>query len=408
MSNKYLNRFNHVPIGCTGVGLGIGGLGALWTAVLQEANPNYHNNVVLSIIQFFCITITIIFLSLVLLRNVAHKGTFSNEIKHPLLSSFVPTMFMSTMLIAGFIGYIGLLTQNKAADNVLTGIGAIIWYFAVIGHLTVFGLFFYHVVMKHDIKTDSLYASWFVPPVGIIVSCTVASPLSSSDITFIPNELFQAIWYFGFVLYLITLPIISFKLLFHRTNDKNTLPSIMIFGAPANLSLAGFLDVFINAKHSALALGQYSEVFFNVFVYILSFLGVATTLVIYIALPKVLSVKFNPTYACLTFPLAIGATGTYKASRYLYQYTLDSVQNNMYTNVAYWGIRIISYIELAIATIIIAYVLVRYFILIIDKVFLQAHKESQEIFEYKDDQKKIDNKKSTHPKTRVKTIKKTK
>ncbi len=382
INNKYLSRFNHVPIGCTGLGLGMGGLGALWTAVLKEANPNYHNDAVLSIIQFFCISITIILLCFVLLRNVVHKGTFSNELKHPLLSSFIPTMFMSTMLIAGFIGYIGVLSKNELACNILSGIGSIIWYIAVLGHLIVFSLFVYHVVKKHDIKTDSLYASWFVPPVGIIVSCTVASFLSKSSICFIPNELFQAVWYFGFVFYMITLPIISFKLIFHRSDEKNTLPSIMIYGAPANLSLAGFLDVFVNsARHPT----YYSATFINTFVFILVFLGIATTLVVYVILPKVLSVKFNPTYACLTFPLAIGATGTYKAAGYLKNQMIKNNVINDYMNVSYWGVRIISYIELAIATIIICYVLIRYTILIVDKVFLHANKPQEQIFEYKDD-----------------------
>lgn len=362
---QWLQRFNQVPIGCTGLGLGMGGLGSLWTAVLQEANPQYQNHAVLSIIQFFCISMTIFFLCLVLLRNLVHKNTFKNEIKHPLLSSFIPTMFMSTMLIAGFIGYIGTLTKdNITLNNIFTGIGSIIWYIAVLGHLTVFILFVNHVVRKHDIKNDSLYASWFIPPVGIIVSCTVASPLSDATIQFIPNILFQVVWYFGFSLYIVILPLISYKLLFHRTNDKNTLPSIMIFGAPANLSLAGFLEVFVNAKTHPT---YYGETFNHVFVFILLFLAVASTMVVYVILPRELSVKFNPTYASLTFPLAIGATATFKTHLYLSHY-LD----NGYTSVAHWGVRILSYIELTVATIVIAYVFIRYLILITNKVFKPA------------------------------------
>ncbi len=384
LKNKYIKRFNHVPIGCTGVGLGMGGLGALWTAILHEANPNYHNDAVLSIIQFFCIAMTIMFLCLVLLRNANHKGTFSNEIKHPLLSSFVPTMFMSTMLIGGCFGYIGSLTHNELTCNILTGIGSVIWYIAVLGHLIVFSLFVYHVVFKHNVKCDSLYASWFVPPVGIIVSCTVASFLSKSSIIFIPNQLFQTIWYFGFVMYMITLPIISYKLLFHRKDEKHTMPSIMIYGAPANLSLAGFIDVFVNANRHPT---YYNQTFINVFVIVLTFLGILTTLVVYVVLPKILSVPFNPTYACLTFPLAIGATGTYKSAMYMHHLIQIGSTSGDLMNSLYWTVRIISYIELAITTIVIAYVFIRYLILLVDKLIIQAHKTSEDIFEYQDDNK---------------------
>ena len=371
MKNNFLSRFKHIPIGCTGVGVGVAGLGALYTLVL---NNDANVNIVYSgIIQFILTTFAIIFLVLILLRNTTHKNTFTNEINHPLLSSFLPTICMSTMQIGGLFAFIGNLANDKTANNVLNGIGAIIWYAAIIAHLLIFSLFVWNVVRKHNLKQDNLYASWFVPPVGIIVACTVAGYFNSS-ITWIPNIIFQIIWYFGFSLYLITLPIVSYKLIFHRSDDKNTLPSIAIYGAPANLSLVGFLSVFtkkVNNKFLPI-MDCYCLDYINTITIILTFIGLFTTLVVYLLLIRIFKIKFNPTYASLTFPLAIGATSMYKS----YLYISSNYSGILFMENLIKAIHIISFVELGVATIVIGYVFVRYLILISQKLFRSPRVEN--------------------------------
>ena len=362
--SKFFKHFKNIQIGATGVGVGVAGLGNLYQALIKDNGVDIRYA---SILQYIFTTFTIIFLVLILLRNIAHKNTFKNELKHPLLSSFLPTMCMCGMLISGFIAGIGDIIYksngSQITNDVLTGIGSILWYISVIAHICVFSLFFCNIVLKHKIKSDNLYASWFVPPVGIIVACTVSGSFHCS-INFIPNEMFQAVWYFGFALYSITLPIVSYKLIFHRAEDKNTLPSIAIYGAPANLSLVGFISVFtdINANY-------YSVTFINTIVIMLTFLGLLTTLVVYVLLVRILSIKFNPAFASLTFPLAIGATGMYKSSSYLQ----SKINDNLYLSDLFWIIRVIAYIELAIASIVIMYVLSRYIYLISKKLFFNKN-----------------------------------
>lgn len=357
--NKFLKHFKHIPIGATGLAVGVGGIGNLYTSILMD--NGVENIVCASIIQIICTSISITLLLLVLLRNVVHKNTFSNELSHPLLSSFLPTIFMTLMIIGGFFGWIGkMIDANEASKlcQAFKGIGAIIWYGAIAGHLIFLTLFIIKIVTKHNIKKDALYASWFVPPIGIIVACTVYRSFSGS-IEWIPNIFAQIIWYFGFLIYLIVLPIVSYKLIFHRNEDKNTLPSIAIFGAPANLSLTGFIAVF-DAKN----IHYYNETFKNIIILSLVCLGICTTLLVYLLLARIFKIKFNPTYASLTFPLAIGSTAIYKSSMYLHNL---SEQTNLIDNL-YWTLKIVSFIELAIASTIIAYVLIRYVLLIIEKI----------------------------------------
>ena len=356
-NNNFLMHFKHMPIGLTGLGLGVGGLGNLYAAIFKE---HVTNNVInYSIIQVICTTITIIFLILILLRNLAHKKTFTNEIKHPLLSSFIPTICMSTMVVAGFFGVIGdminygingsLNTTIPIASSVFKGIGIIIWYLAVLGHLIFFSMFIYHVFLKHDTKNNNLFASWFVPPVGIIVACTVVG--SFNGLNWIPNIFAQIIWYFGFILYLIAFPFITYKLIVHKDLTRSTLPSFAIYGAPANLSLVGFITIFKDV-------GYYPDIFKTIIIGFLTILGLLTTLTVYIMFFWIFKIKFNPTYASLTFPLAIGATSIFKSSTFFA--SKISVLGNI--------LEYISYVETTIATIIICFVLVRMILLIFTKI----------------------------------------
>lgn len=168
------------------------------------------------------------------------------------------------------------------------------------------------------------------------------------------------------------LPIMSFKLIYHRPEDKNTLPSIGIYGAPANLSLAGFVPSFMKKIDGIyMPKSEYlSMEFINIMIIILMFLAVMTTLVIYLILPKIFSINFNPSFASLTFPLAIGARATYSVSQYIR--TLSS--SSPFMGDIFSVIRIISYIELAISSIVIIYVFSRYMILIF-KLFADNKKD---------------------------------
>ncbi len=360
----FIRHFKHIPIGVTGIGLGMGGLGNLYAAILSQTTLDIC---LCSIIQIICSIITIIFLILILLRNLAHQNTFSNEIRHPLLSSFLPTICMSSMIVAGFFGVIGnliyggdmgnidtsttIINQNIFSAIIFKGIGSIIWYIAVVFHIMFFILFMYHVFLKHDTKTNNLFASWFVPPVGIIVACTVVGYFNG--LNWIPNIVAQIVWYFGFVMYMILLPYIIFKLFIHKDIKRTTLPSFAIFGAPANLSLVGFYTVFNNVEY-------YPQLFKTIIIGFLTILGICTTITVYVLLFWIFRIKFNPTYASLTFPLAIGSTAVFKSFQY---FKSINANEGLYKTLEY-----LSYIETAFATIIICYVLIRMIFLIFNKI----------------------------------------
>ncbi|MGL5438276.1 MAG: hypothetical protein ACRDA7_00915 [Metamycoplasmataceae bacterium] len=354
-------KFSKIPAGLTGVGLGMAGLGSVWTALINSNVSDEIPDHVLSILQYFSISFTIFFLILIFIKILSNKNILKQEISHPLTSSFLPTIFMSLMLVGGFIASISKLVYNNLQINALTIIGAIIWYIAVLGHLIILFSFLFFVVRKHKINEEPIYASWFIPPVGIIASCLVV-PFFPSQL--IPTILFQIIWFFGFSLYIIVFPLITFKLIFNKNKEEWTLPSIGIFAAPANLSLSGFVSCFIEIKDGTNQyvplLNYYNMSFVYNIIIILAFLGISSTFVVYLILPKIFLMKFNPTFASLTFPLAVGAISTSLVTKVIF----SAMNQNPYLIQLHSVISIISYIELIIATIVISYVLVRYLILL--------------------------------------------
>ncbi|MGL5520292.1 MAG: hypothetical protein ACRDBR_02565 [Metamycoplasmataceae bacterium] len=354
-------KFSKIPAGLTSVGLGMAGLGSVWTALINSNVSNEVPDHILSVLQYLSISFTIFFLILIFIKILSNKNILKQEISHPLISSFLPTIFMSLMLIGGFIASISKLAYNNLQINALTIIGAIIWYIAVLGHLIFFFFFLFFIVSKHKIKEEPVYASWFIPPVGVIGSCLVA-PFFPSQL--IPTILFQIIWFFGFSLYLIIFPLITFKLIFNKNKEEWTLPTIGIFAAPANIALSGFISCFIEMKEGSNQfvplLNYYNISFVYNIIIVLTFLGISSTFIIYLILPKIFSLKFNPTFASLTFPLAVGSIATSLVTEVIF-----SIMNqNPILIQLHLIILVISYIELIVATIVISYVLVRYLMLL--------------------------------------------
>jgi exfoliative toxin A/B len=120
------------------------------------------------------------------------------------------------------------------------------------------------------------------------------------------------------------------------------LPTITIMTAPAGLLLAGYMNAFENKSYGiVLALLIVSQIFY---IYVLT------------RLPKLLSLKFYPSYSAFTFPTVITAIGIKGAANYL-----KGVNESLsfLTSVAL--------IEEIIAVLLVVYVLIRYILFLSKK-----------------------------------------
>lgn len=99
--------------------------------------------------------------------------------------------------------------------------GVTLWLVAIVGHLAICANFiYYRIKFFHH---DHIVPSGFVPPVGIVVAC-----VTSVDMGF--PLLARILFYVGFSLYSVLLPIILYRLFFGTRLTDEQLPTFAIMG----------------------------------------------------------------------------------------------------------------------------------------------------------------------------------
>lgn len=267
---KVKNIFKSLPVALTGLALGVSGVSG---ALAMVYNPKIL--IIGNVISLFLL-IPIVF------KNLLHFNVFYNELKHPTLGSFIPTLDMA------------LMNTSVVLYKLSPVLGKGLWLLCIIMHIVFATLFMYHRFKEWDIH--HMVPSWFVPPIGIVVAC-VTSPLMGMP------ELSHILFYVGFIFYVIMLPMMLYRIMFLEPIDENRLPIFAVMAAPPNLCLAGYLIAFQNPDPALVRL--------------LFPLGIFMTVLIYISMYKIFKIAFTPVYASFTFPLAIGSTAILKYSSYI-------------------------------------------------------------------------------------------
>ncbi|QPR28009.1 TDT family transporter [Edwardsiella hoshinae] len=300
-------KVRSMPTPAAGLALGIASIG--WC--LENALPLHGvgQNIGALIAGAILLALTV--------RFIFHPDTLMQDIKHPVVGSIVPTFAMATMVVSVAVGHY------------LPRVGMALWLAAVVVHLIALALFFFH--RAREPRMHHMVPSWFVPPVGIIVAdvCCPGAPFVGFA---------QFLLVIGMVSYLIMLPLMIYRFMFCNEVPDAAKPTIAIMAAPASLSLAGYLTV---VQQPSLLLCA-----------ILLGIALLMTVVIYCSFFRLLQLPFSPGYAAFTFPMAIGATALYKMSHLVAQYPgAEDYAAQLH---------LMATVEVAIATVIIAYVALRY------------------------------------------------
>lgn len=293
-----------IPTPISGLALAIASLGLL----LEGIFPMDHY------IQYGLAAIALFFITLLTIRFIKHPNTFLNDLEHPVINSVIPTYSMSLMAI------------SKSIYNLNATIGLGLWFFAIVLHV-----FFLIMFLKEQYKIkkmENIIPSWFVPPVGIIVS---AVSLPDPRFAFLA----QGIFWFGFVMYMIMLPIVLNRILFYENIAKEKHPTIAIMAAPSSLCLAGYLNVFPSPDF--------------IITNLLFGMAILFTATIYLSFYHIMKEKFHYGFAALTFPMVIGATALKMYIHWLSNYNI----NAGFLSVIFW-------IEVIVAILVVFYVFCNY------------------------------------------------
>lgn len=373
--NKFIQRFQHLPVASTGLALGIGGFGNCVATIfsLNNYNSKWITCISMSIVLFI--------LFLMIIKNLIHPKVLHYELHDQLLVSFLPTFSMCLMLVAGFVGS----WDNQNQYSTIQIIAAIIMCIALIIQFIVLAFFIKSFFKNHIKNKEKMYGTYFVPTVGLITSCTVAN-----NVILLPNELFQAIWYFGYFCFIVTLPIITYSMLFkHDAKFDEHFPSTIVWFAPANLSCAGFIQTFLLSAKGPYKNGVYPQTFLFALFLLTAIIGFTVSLLMYLYIYRIFRYRFKkkikgfqPILCSMSFPCAIGSMAMILVAKFLSIYffgqtniVFDDSKQLEFTIVYFFAIS--GFVFSILTTIILSYLLFNMLKLIFKALFTNQYDEKK-------------------------------
>ena len=217
--------------------------------------------------------------ALIILKGILYKKALLESLENPVVASVAPTFSMGVMLLSTYI------------KPLYPKVALWLWALAILMHVALIIWFTgkYMLAFQHK----KVFPSYFIVYVGIVVASVTAPAYGL-------QSLGMGIFWFGLVSYFCLLPLTIYRLVKHPDLPEPAVPTLTIFAAPASLCLAGYTSSAPSVNMSIFTL--------LVCLSVIMFVGV----VLY--LPRMLQLKFYPSYSAFTFPLAISAIAMKKAT----------------------------------------------------------------------------------------------
>lgn len=257
---------------------------------------------------------------LLIVKFIMYPKQLAEDLKNPVVASVAPTFSMAVILLSVYI-------KPYAAT-----VGLALWFIGLILHFALLALYTIRFIVKFDIK--KIFPSTFIVFVGFVVASVTAAAFNMTTLG-------QALFWIGFILYLILLAVITYRVIKVKEIPEPAQPLIIIFAAPASLCLAGYLSSFESKS--------------MIIVYFLAILSIVFYIFALTQLPRLLKLKFYPSYSAFTFPMVISAIAMKMTDAFL------TKSGN--------GIRFLKYIvivQTVIAVAMVLYVLIRYIMMIVN------------------------------------------
>ncbi len=232
--------------------------------------------------NFFGIFATI-FLILTLIKIIKYPKKIVEDLSNPVIASVFPALSMGIMVISTYI------------KPFASSFAFAVWIIGLILHVVLIFYFTKKYVVKFDIK--KVFPSWYIVYVGIVTGSVTAPVFEMTNIG-------KILFWFGFISYLILLPIILYRVLKIKEIPESALPTIVILAAPASLCLAGYMNSF----------GEKNMII----VWLLLILSQLTLFYILTQFPKLLKLPFYPSYSAFTFPIVISALSLKLTNAFLF------------------------------------------------------------------------------------------
>ncbi len=258
-----------VPIPTAGVALGLAALGNL----LQPYTEIAHG---------LCGGLSLFLVSMLVAKVILFPSMIRSDLQNSILASVSATFFMTLMQLAGYLAPVAIVPAFG------------LWCAAIVGHFTLMAWFTAHYIRRF--KLSEVFPTYFICYVGIIVAA-VTSPAFGME------AFGRGIFWFGLACFAVLLATVVARYLKHEIPEPAR-PLFCIFAAPLGLSLVGYLAVTPNPD--------------PLFVGVLMVLAQALFAMVLTRLPKLVALKFYPSFAAMTSPVVISAVAFGKGVQALY------------------------------------------------------------------------------------------
>ncbi|MFZ5967399.1 MAG: TDT family transporter [Bacillota bacterium] len=214
--------------------------------------------------------VSAIFLILLTIKLVSMPKSLGEGFENPVIASVMPTFSMGLMLLSTYL------------KPYLPSGAYVVWILGLVIHVFLLMYFTQKYIFNFNIK--KVFPSYFIVYVGIVCGSVTAPAFGLAGLG-------QSIFWFGFVSYLILLPFVFYRVLKVKEIPEPSMPTIAIFAAPASLCLAGYLNAF--QDKNTIMIGFLGILSLIMFIFVMT------------QMPKMLKLKFYPSYSAFTFPFVI-------------------------------------------------------------------------------------------------------
>lgn len=255
--------------------------------------------------------IGLIFLILIILKLIFHIDLIKKDFENPVIASSSGTFSMSLMILSTY-----LITFNPS-------IAYGVWIIGIALHIMLMIYFTYHFIVR-NFNISNVYPTYWIVFVGITMGAITSGVHGASEVGFI-------FFIIGFIAMAITLPLVIYRYVKYPEVPDGNKPLICIFTAVLSILIVGYLNS---------ASGISLEFVTVLYIFACIFYVFAVWKFI-----EYRDLDFYPSFAAFTFPFVISALAT--------KGVLSKIGSNLILNS-------ILEIEIAIAAVIVVYILIRY------------------------------------------------
>lgn len=264
-----------------------------------------------SLLKAICAALGMIFLILIISKLILYPEKIKADFQNPILTSNSGTFSMSLMLLSTYL--------SPFMPNIAFGI----WILGVALHILLMIYFTYHFII-HNFNILTVYPSYWIVYVGITMGAITAHAHNLEEIGII-------FFIVGFIAMILTMPLIIYRYIKYTDIPNGNKPLICIFTAVLSILIVGYINSF-NTISNEFLMVMY---IFACILYIFAF----------VKFIEYRNLEFYPSFAAFSFPFVISGLAT--------KGVISKIGPNIILN------NILN-IETVIATVIVAYVLMKY------------------------------------------------